>query len=288
MNSRLVSLLRCANGCESELDLQVTGYINEHEVETGTLTCGICRTEYPIQEGIARILPRTLFCNQPMEECEKSGAVAHKLSEMRARDAQVDDYDRMWYLNLFGKAEIPFTLRHLSPRKGHLMLEGGCGTGRMTPSFAHQCDSLISVDFSWESLRSCASKLRKAGIRNVSLIQADICHLPFKSEIFDRVASCQVLEHIPTHESRTSAVAELSRVLRNDGRLVLSAYQHSLFTRIFGSKEGQHDGGIYYYRFAREELCELLSRNLVVEKITGAMVYHFIARCRKEKICADK
>jgi hypothetical protein len=76
-------------------------------------------------------------------------------------------------------------------------------------------------------------------------------------------------------------VAELTRVVRRDGAVVVSAYQHSLFTRLFGRKEGAHDGGIYYYRFQRAELRALLSGCLEVRRLTGALVYHYLARCQK-------
>ena len=51
--------------------------------------------------------------------------------------------------------------------------------------------------------------------------------------------------------------------------------------RLFGEKQGEHDGGIPFYRFDKEELRSLLSRSFLVEGMTGALVYHYIARCRK-------
>jgi ubiquinone/menaquinone biosynthesis C-methylase UbiE len=131
-------------------------------------------------------------------------------------------------------------------------------------------------------LRVCRGKLETAGITNTDLIQADVCALPFETERFDRVVSCQVLEHIPTPESRARMISELARVVKGRGRVVLSAYQHSLLTRLFGQKEGMHDGGIYYFRFSRRELAELMGRHLRVRGMTGALVYHYLARCDKE------
>ncbi len=54
---------------------------------------------YPIEQGIPRLLP------QDLREAQKS--------EIAARDAQVEDYDRMAFLNWFGKVEIPLTRRAL-------------------------------------------------------------------------------------------------------------------------------------------------------------------------------
>ncbi len=218
------------------------------------------------------------------EQSAEDEAIKRKRSEMRARDEQTEDYDRMWYLNLFGLLEVPATLRHLNLSSEHTLLEAGCGTGRMTGQFARRCKRLVSVDYSWKSLKSCRTKLQRRGIKSVDLIQADICHLPFREQAFDRVVSCQVLEHIPTPASRQAAICDLARVLRPGGNLAISAYQYSLMMRLFGRKEGEHAGGIYFYRFEREELRRLLSSAFEVRSMTGALVYHYIARCVKQDV----
>lgn len=264
------SLLRCVNGCDSPL-------AQNHD----SLSCPSCSRDYPIKDGIIRMLPNSLCGGQEGSVSSDEHADVRKRSEMKARDAQVGDYDRMWYLNLFGAIEIPMTLGYLSPEPHHTMLEAGCGTGRMTRSFAERCDQLVSIDFSLESLKVNARKLHHHGVKNVLLVQADLCRLPFKTNAFDRVVSCQVLEHIPTPRSREAAVGELARVLDSGGTLVLSAYQHSLLTKLFGQKEGEHEGGIPFFRFERAELRALLERELKVEHITGKLVYHYTACCRK-------
>lgn len=282
MKRDLVPLLRCPTGCASELSLHADEHASTPEVLSGVLTCRDCGREYPIQRGILRMLPHDLASDAAVVPASgHDHATIHKRSEMKARDSQTRAYERMWYLNLFGRIEIPITMRPLRLTRNHTLLEGGCGTGRMTPSFAAKCDRLVAVDFSLRSLQRNRAKLRKQGVKNVDLIQADLCHLPFRSEVFDRVVSCQVLEHIPTPESRLMAVQGLSRVLSRGGRLVLSAYQHSLLTRLFGEKEGEHAGGIYFYRFDRRELRRLLEHALEVRSITGILVYHYIASCRK-------
>ena len=223
---------------------------------------------YPIQDGIPRLLPHQLRDAQ--------------ISEIAARDAQVGDYDRMAFLNLFGKVEIPLTRRALGAQKSDILLEAGCGTGRMTRQLSPAVRELIAMDFSFESLRVNRRKLQMAGVTNVHLIQGDLCRLPFADGVFDRIVSCQVLEHIPGPEARAAAVADLSRVLQPGGTLILSAYQHSLLTRTFGEKEGMHDGGIPFFRFTRAELRETLGAHFAVHSITGALVYLYLARCSRK------
>lgn len=289
MKESLLPFLRCPVGCTEILTLDVTEG-SGRQIETGTLTCPGCGQVYSIQEGIPRLLPPELgsVASSPATKGTapvRSEEILRKRSEMQARDAQAEDYDHLWSENLFAPIEIPVMLMNLSLAPEDTLLEAGCGTGRMTRQFATRCRRLISVDFSAESLRRNRAKLRQANVENVDLVQADLCALPFRDTVFDRVVSAQVLEHIPTPPSRAAAVRQLARVLRTDGNLCLSAYQYSPLVRFFApqamEREGEHAGGIYFRRFLREELDALLSEAFQVESITGALVYIFIARCRK-------
>lgn len=237
------------------------------EVLDGSLTDDAGHV-YPIQDGIPRLLPHELHVGQE--------------SEIAARDAQVEDYDRMAFLNHFGRVEIPLTRRALAPQPADRLLEAGCGTGRMTRLLSPSVHELVAMDFSFESLRVNRAKLQAAGVSNVHLVQADLCRLPFADRAFDRIVSSQVLEHVPGPDARAAAVAGLARVLRPGGTLALSAYKHSLLTRCFGQKEGMHDGGIPFFRFTRAELRDTLGSHFTVHSITGALVYLYLARCTRQ------
>ena len=224
---------------------------------------------YPIQDGIPRLLPRDLLDAQ--------------IAEIAARDAQVDAYDAMTFLNVFGRVEIPLTLRALRPRPTDLLLEAGCGTGRMTRTLSQHVRETVAIDFSYESLRVNRRKLQAAGAANVHLVQADLCRLPFAECAFDRIVSCQVLEHVPGPEARAAAIQSLACVLKPGGTLALSAYKHSLLTRAFSQKEGRHDGGIPFFRFTRAEMRDALAAKFTVHSITGALVYLYLARCTRSQ-----
>jgi hypothetical protein len=54
-------------------------------------------------------------------------------------------------------------------------------------------------------------------------------------------------------------------------------------TRLFGEKEGEHAGGIPFYRFERREFRDLLGTALSVQAMTGALVYLYLAQCVNQK-----
>ncbi|MDR3710367.1 MAG: methyltransferase domain-containing protein [Capsulimonadaceae bacterium] len=260
----LIPLLACPD-CREDLTLDDGAVVQLQIVHAGALMCRACKRTFPIVDGILRAMPSQLLAEQERE--------------IKARDEQVEQYEAMWYLNLFGKVEIPMTLRRLAPTPSNRLLEAGCGTGRMTGLLRTQVRDVVSVDFSFESLRVNAAKLALAGADNVDLVQADLCNLPFKDAVFDRVVSCQVIEHIPGEQARAAAVSGLSRVAVPGARVVVSAYQHSIFTT---SKQGEHDGGIPFFRFTRREFHSLLSGHLRVDSLTGSLVYIHLAQCSKE------
>src|SRR5579862_3490688 len=167
MRAALTSYLACPE-CQGDLTLSST--TASDEIEEGSLSCAGCESDYPIENGIPRLMPSEIL------EAQKG--------EMAARDAQVGDYDAMWFLNLFGRVEMPMTLRRLQIAPTDAFLEAGCGTGRMTQVFASRAREVTAIDFSFQSLCVNRKKLQKAGVKNVHLLQADLCKLPFKSKAF--------------------------------------------------------------------------------------------------------
>lgn len=273
LRRELLSLLICPETGEP-----LSGW--DGRSETGALTSPSGRV-YPIEDGIPNLLPDALRFPHPEAPEDE---VLEKRHEMEARDAQVGDYDRMVSLKLFTGVELPLSLRYLAPEPEHLMLEGGCGTGRMTAAFAQRVRGLVCVDFSRESLKVAQSKVPAALREKILFLQADLSRLPLRSEVFDRVGSFGVYEHIPTPEARAGALEHLARALKprtRGGRLALSAYRWGPPQSWSSPKEGHHAGGIYFIRFTMKELRADLAPHIDVHQGTESLLYYHLIWGRK-------
>jgi ubiquinone/menaquinone biosynthesis C-methylase UbiE/uncharacterized protein YbaR (Trm112 family) len=174
-------------------------------------------------------------------------------TERAARDEQAEDYDRMLAIKMLDIFERPVYRRVMAAVPNGLVLEAGGGTGRFTSLFAESAGELISVDMSRDSLlRNRARHVGKTAC-TVHWIQADLTHLPLKDGIFSAIAHVGVYEHIPTRDLRQQFLQHAKRVMAQDGTLLLSAYRYNGLTKYF-EKEGEHDGGIPFFRFTEEEL----------------------------------
>ncbi len=126
-----------------------------------------------------------------------------------------------WYL---GMREIAAALlRSQAGRRPQVrVLDAGCGTGGGMMWARHLLGArvVIGVDIAWEALRLCRS--RPSGW----LAQASVLRLPFRSESFDLLVCQDVLQHLPTDESDIRALAEMYRVLRPGGLLLVRANSH--------------------------------------------------------------
>lgn len=100
---------------------------------------------------------------------------------------------------------------------GLSVLDVGCGTGRHALRLAERDARVTGVDFSAGMLLKARAK---RGAERVTFVEHDIVRpLPFASEVFDRVISCLVVDHIV---DLGVFFAELRRVCRRSGFIVIS------------------------------------------------------------------
>ncbi len=118
--------------------------------------------------------------------------------------------------NLVKKYEAELVLDLLKPGPGEIILDAGCGTAVFTVDILSFNSHVIGIDISLPMLMRAAQKTRGYHFQEVL---ADISHLPFSENVFDKVISVTALEFI---EDAQSALKELFRVTRRGGCIVVA------------------------------------------------------------------
>lgn len=221
------------------------------------LVCDRCRTSFPIQDGIVRLVPPPSWTSHGLrEEADQWDQEAELYEARRAADPR--------YM-----AGVDAAVRALSARSGENVLDAGCGTGLTTRQLVALGCRVTALDLSAGSL----GRLRqRVGGLVPRLVQGDLSALPFPDAAFDRVLCANALQQLAGPDARRACVRELARVLRPGGRLVLTAQQHSVPRRRAGwVKEGRSGDRIWYiFRFTADEFGRLLGEEAGEARVRGA------------------
>jgi len=144
-----------------------------------------------------------------------------------------------------------------------LVLDIGCGAGRVMSCLAGRKLRCIGLDLSGYSVRSMVAATATFGIVASNL------HLPFPNEIADRVISDGVIHHT---DDPFVAFSECCRVLKSDGLLYLAVY-----------KPGRHYQALY--RFPGGVIRSLLKRGRIGKALVFSimMPLYYLARLAKSQ-----
>lgn len=148
----------------------------------------------------------------------------------RAWDKQASAYDRQigWFeRHVFGEQRA-WACAQAEGR----VLEVAVGTGLNLAFYAPGAD-VTGVDLSPEMLQIARRRAAELG-RNLELREGDAHDLPFDDESFDSVVATYSLCNIP---DPSRAVAEMRRVLRPGGRLVLVDHIRSASRPVFWAQK---------------------------------------------------
>jgi ubiquinone/menaquinone biosynthesis C-methylase UbiE len=113
-------------------------------------------------------------------------------------------------------------IRLADARDGQRLLDVGCGTGNLLRSTGRQHPGveLVGMDPDPRALARAGRKNRRAGVA-VQLDHGFAQELPYDEDAFDIVFSSLMLHHLDS-TSKDSLLAEVHRVLRPDGTLILA------------------------------------------------------------------
>ncbi len=101
------------------------------------------------------------------------------------------------------------------------VLECACGTGLLTRHIAPVCRHIVATDFSEKMLERARRKCLDYG--NASFEYADILHLDYPDESFDKVIAANVIHLL---DEPLKALSELDRVCRKGGSIIIPTYMN--------------------------------------------------------------
>jgi trans-aconitate 2-methyltransferase len=123
-------------------------------------------------------------------------------------------------------------LQRVKLRGNELLLDAGCGTGKLTGELLRQLPEgrVIAVDLSRNMLVTARSNLQPRFSKHSGFVAADLQHLPF-SGVFDGLFSTAAFHWISDHDA---LFRSLFRALRPGGWLVAQAGGFGNLARLLG------------------------------------------------------
>lgn len=121
-------------------------------------------------------------------------------------------------------------LQGLQP--GSIVLDLPCGAGRLLPMLLDRQFQVVAADFSSEMLGVAEDYYREQFrdtpeiIKQYSFVQQDILHTTFENNSFDAIICNRLLHHYPDADLRRDVLRELMRIIRPDGRLIVSFFSN--------------------------------------------------------------
>jgi SAM-dependent methyltransferase len=128
------------------------------------------------------------------------------------------------------------------------VLDAACGEGYGSALLAEVAADVVGVDIDADSIAH--ARVRYAGAPRLRYECADATQLKSPDRAFDLVVSFETLEHLAAQEQ---LIAGFSRVLADDGVLVISSPDKRTYSELAGSRNEFHVRELY-----REELLALL------------------------------
>lgn len=160
------------------------------------------------------------------------------------------------------KKENEFLKKNIE--KNSVILDVGCGFGRHLKVLAKFCKKVIGIDNNETMVEKAKRNLKE--FTNAKVYLKDAEKIPFENEFFDYVI-CMTNTFGTFLNKRRKILKEMKRVLKNDGRIIISVYsEKATDARIKGYKKvGLHiqkiENGRFYFKeghiteqFSKEQL----------------------------------
>ena len=148
----------------------------------------------------------------------------HKRTVKRRYDLTAEMYDARYAEEQ--EAKYHAALADVSP--GGFVLDVGCGTGLFLRHLPSNRMSSVGIDVSKRLLLHAMERTRT--LSNISLIQADADHLPFKDEQFNTVFAFTVLQNMP---KPLETLREIQRTATEGGTVTVTSLKKTFSAENF-------------------------------------------------------
>jgi ubiquinone/menaquinone biosynthesis C-methylase UbiE len=217
-----------------------------------------------------------------------------KISEVKREVRSTFDFISYEYDKLRGRIWedlTEFTTKSLfspRPNRDSLTLDLACGNARHAIYFAEKNQiRSVAIDFSAQLLNLAKNRVKSSNLqRTVVLINGDASEIPLRQKSINNVLYIAAIHHLPTASERLKSMQEISRILGNRGRAVITVWRkwQRRFAPYFIKKHVKHplggkaDGDLgdiyipwksghgatsvsrFYHLFSKRELTKLISK----------------------------
>lgn len=226
------------------------------DVREGFLLCSGCKRVFPIVDGVPRLLGQAHedyreFLFRHRREVAALQGHEHLAKALDATDPAIFDRrtqesfslqweryqyeDKTWFKDDLGlrKEELLRSFDVPAPAlRDALMLDVGCGNGRLTAAMSAYGAEVVGMDLSRSVSRANEKRKSVAGDRApfVHFIQGNIMEPPLRPESFNHIHTSGVLHHTP---DTWRAFASFLQLGRPGGRAYVQLYrQRELWVRL--------------------------------------------------------
>lgn len=137
------------------------------------------------------------------------------------------------------------------------VLDVGCGDGTTIQTILPITENISGIDNDLKAIEDAKTKL--SSIPNIKIIAADALALPFNDRVFDVVINMMTLVNF--NQNKTKALQEMSRVLKDDGKIIISVYSEKAFNE-----------RIEMYKIVKAPIDKINGTTVILDRSLGANV----------------
>ncbi len=130
--------------------------------------------------------------------------------------------------------------------RGKTVLDAACGEGYGSHLMAEYAQRVTGLDISEEAVKWAGERYRDRS--NLKFVTGDVTSLPFGDKSFDIVVSFETIEHI-SEQQQQAFLQEIRRVLKEDGCLLMSTPNRTVYSDRYGYRNEFHVKEFYVPEF---------------------------------------